>query len=80
MAKGGKSGGKSGEKSALSFGGHGAPSGKPNHRPQFQHDVVDWVREDANRTAAKMLGLGHPKTLDPAPGGVATPPGRSNAR
>lgn len=77
MAKSGKS---SSEKSGLSFGGHGAPSGKRNFKPKFQHDVVDWVREDANRTAAKMLGLGHPKTLDPAPGGIATPPGRSNVR
>jgi hypothetical protein len=77
MTKGSKS---SSGKSGLSFGGHGAPSGKPNRRPKFQHDVVDWVREDANYAAAKMLGLGHPKTLDPAPGGVATPPGRSNAR
>jgi muramoyltetrapeptide carboxypeptidase LdcA involved in peptidoglycan recycling len=66
--------------SGLAFGGHGAPSGKPNSKPKFQHDVMDWVREDANRTAAKMLGLGHPKSQDPAPGGTATLPGRSNAR
>ncbi len=60
MAKGKGSGGNANKKFGI-IGGKGAPSSVPQVKPTRQLDVVEWIKQEAEKSA-QQIASGHSKS------------------